>query len=165
VPVIFITGHGDVPMSVRAMKAGAIEFLTKPFREQDLLDAIYAGLAQSRQRLAREAEHDDLRRRHASLSPRECEVMAMIVDEGLQSKQIAAKLGLSEVTVKLCRGSLMKKLGAASPVDLGMMAERLKGALTLLLATPWPIKANYLFFLMRKGTFVESTICLMEPAH
>jgi FixJ family two-component response regulator len=127
VPVIFITGHGDVPMSVRAMKAGAIEFLTKPFREQDLLDAIYAGLAQSRQRLAREAEHDDLRRRHASLSPRECEVMAMIVDEGLQSKQIAAKLGLSEITVKLCRGSLMKKLGAASPVDLGMMAERLKG--------------------------------------
>lgn len=128
IPVIFITGHGDVPMSVRAMKGGAIEFLTKPFREQDLLDAIYVGLAQSRQHQTKGQESDDLRRRYASLSPREREVMAMIVDDGLQTKQIAARLGLSEITVKLCRSALMKKLGAASQVDLGMAAERLKAS-------------------------------------
>ena len=125
VPVIFVTGHGDVPMSVRAMKAGAIEFLTKPFREQDLLDAIHAGLAQSREVNARNLGLDDLLVRHASLTVREHEVMGMIID-GLLTKQIAGRLGLSEITVKVCRAALMKKMGTNSLVELGMIAERLR---------------------------------------
>lgn len=128
-PVIFLTGHGDIPMSVRAMKSGAIEFLTKPFREQDLLDAIHTGLAASRANLDRLREIDALQRRHAALSPREREVMALIV-EGQLSKQIAARLALSEITVKVCRAALMKKLGATTLVELGVIAERLGQART-----------------------------------
>jgi FixJ family two-component response regulator len=123
-PVVFITAHGDIPMSVRAMKAGAIEFLTKPFREQDLLDAIHAGLARSRASRDRTGALAALRARHATLSAREREVMALIV-AGQLTKQIAARLGLSEITVKVCRAALMKKMEAASLVELGALAERL----------------------------------------
>lgn len=125
VPVIFVTGHGDVPMSVRAMKAGAIEFLTKPFREQDLLDAIHVGLVQSREAHSRGLDQDDLLVRHSSLTAREHEVMAMIIG-GLLTKQIAGRLGLSEITVKVCRAALMKKMRTTSLIELGRIAERLR---------------------------------------
>jgi FixJ family two-component response regulator len=124
IPVVFITAHGDIPMSVRAMKAGAIEFLTKPFKDQDLLDAIYAGLAQSRAHRHEAAAAADLRLRYASLSGRERQVMGMIL-EGQLSKQIAANLGLSEITVKVCRSQMMRKMKATSLLDLGRMAERI----------------------------------------
>lgn len=124
IPVVFITAHGDIPMSVRAMKAGAIEFLTKPFRDQDLLDAIYAGLAKSRARREEMAAVTGLRSRFESLSAREREVMDFVI-KGQQTKQIAAKLHLSEITVKVCRGQIMKKMGAASLLELGRMSEKL----------------------------------------
>lgn len=124
-PVIFITAHGDIPMSVRAMKAGALEFLTKPFREQDLLDAIARGLRNDRERREAAAALTDLQGRHASLSEGERDVMNLVVT-GLLNKQIAARLGVSEVTVKVRRGALMRKMKADSLAELVKLSERLK---------------------------------------
>ncbi|RMO88336.1 LuxR response regulator receiver [Pseudomonas syringae pv. philadelphi] len=124
-PVIFITGHGDIPMSVRAMKAGAVEFLTKPFREQDLLDAIQQGLAQDRSRRQSAAVEAELQRRYTSLNQGEQQVMDLVVS-GLLNKQIAARLNVSEITVKVRRGSVMRKMQAESLADLVKFAERLK---------------------------------------
>ena len=124
IPVIFITGHGDIPMTVKAMKAGAVEFLTKPVREQDLLDAVGAALQRDRLRRDREDEMRDLRRRFKALSAREQEIVALVT-AGLLNKQIAAKLGVSEVTVKVHRHNAMQKLGARSVADLVRMADAL----------------------------------------
>ena len=124
-PVIFITGHGDIPMSVRAMKAGAVEFLTKPFREQDLLDAIQQGLALDRVRRQNAAVQAEPQRRHASLNAGEQQVMALVV-AGLLNKQIAARLNVSEITVKVRRGSVMRKMEADSLAELVRFAERLQ---------------------------------------
>ena len=117
IPVVFITGHGDIPMTVRAMKAGAIEFLTKPLREQDLLDAVRAALQRDGSRRDREDEIRDLRTRFDTLSAREREIVALVT-AGLMNKQAAAKLGVSEVTVKVHRHNAMQKLGARSVADL-----------------------------------------------
>ena len=126
-PVIFITAHGDIPMSVRAMKAGALEFLTKPFREQDLLDAIARGLRNDIERREAGAVLADLQAREASLTGGERDVMNLVVT-GLLNKQIAARLGVSEVTVKVRRGALMRKMKADSLAELVRLTERLKGA-------------------------------------
>jgi FixJ family two-component response regulator len=126
-PIIFITGHGDIPMSVQAMKGGAIEFMTKPFRDQDLLDAIQAGLELDRARRGTEKTLDLLRARFESLTQREREVMAQVVT-GRLNKQIAGDIGISEITVKVHRGNAMRKMEAASLADLVLMAERLKGS-------------------------------------
>jgi FixJ family two-component response regulator len=123
-PIVFITGHGDIPMSVQAMKGGAIEFLTKPFRDQDLLDAIQLGLAQQQARFETEQALSALQERFQTLTPREREVMALVV-EGRLNKQIAAALGVSEITVKVHRGQAMRKMGAPSLVDLTRMADKL----------------------------------------
>jgi FixJ family two-component response regulator len=123
-PIIFITGHADVPMTVRAMKAGATEFFTKPFRYDTLLEAIRAGIARSAAWLGREAELQMLRARHTSLSPRERQVMALVVS-GLLNKQIGHQLGISEITVKAHRGRVMRKMDAASLAELVTMAARL----------------------------------------
>ena len=125
IPVIFITGHGDIPMSVRAMKAGAVEFLTKPLRDQDLLDAIQAGLRRDCARLENERNLADLRTRHGSLTARERQVMALLVT-GRVNKQIAAEIGISEVTVRLHRGQVMRKLHASSLADLIRIADKIK---------------------------------------
>jgi len=125
IPIIFITGHGDIAMSVQAMKAGAIEFLTKPFRDQDLLDAIQAGLDRSRARQQHAAAVAEIERRHRTLTPREQETMALVVD-GMLNKQIAAQLKVSEITIKVRRGQIMRKMQAASLPELVRMAERLK---------------------------------------
>jgi FixJ family two-component response regulator len=122
IPIIFITGHGDIQMSVRAMKAGAIEFLTKPFRDQDLLDAIYVGLEKDRERRQQEAEVAILRERFESLTPGERKVLRLVVS-GRLNKQIAAEIGTSEATVKVHRSQLMKKMGAASTADVVRMSE------------------------------------------
>jgi RNA polymerase sigma factor (sigma-70 family) len=124
IPTVFITGHGDVPMSVQAMKAGAVEFLTKPFRDQQLLDAIQQALDRDRADRARRAEQAELRRRLESLTAREREVMRLVL-AGLLNKQIAQRLGTSEITVKVRRGRMMDKMGAGSLVELTRMAERL----------------------------------------
>jgi len=124
IPVIFITGHGDIPMSVRAMKAGAVEFLPKPFRDQDLLDAIHLALERDRARRQREAEIATLRDRFEWLTPREREVLPLVVS-GLPNKQIAAEIGTSETTVKVHRGQLMRKMGADSLPELVRMAEKM----------------------------------------
>ena len=124
-PIIFITGHGDVPMTVQAMKAGAVEFLTKPFGEDVLLSAIRHALERSRTALAEEAEMLVLREHYASLSPREREVMALVVS-GLLNKQVGGELGISEITVKAHRGQVMQKMKADSLADLVRMAARLR---------------------------------------
>jgi FixJ family two-component response regulator len=123
-PIIFITGHGDIPMSVGAMKAGAVEFLTKPFNDEILLTAIRQALEQSRLALAQEAEMQQLRDRYASLTPRETQVMALVVS-GLLNKQVGGELGISEKTVKAHRGQVMQKMKANSVADLVKMAEKL----------------------------------------
>ena len=125
IPIIFITGHGDIPMSVRAMKAGAVEFLTKPFRDQDLLDAIQQALERDRQARDQRAALDELRDRFASLTSREREVMERVV-AGLLNKQIGAELGTSETTVKIYRHQVMEKMGAGSLAELVRMADRLR---------------------------------------
>jgi FixJ family two-component response regulator len=124
IPIVFITGHGDIPMTVKAMKAGAVEFLTKPFREQDLLDAVRLGLERDRTRRAGETIVSELRGRFEGLTAREQEVMAFVTT-GLMNKQIAADLGVSEITVKVHRGNVMRKMGAKSLADLVRMADAL----------------------------------------
>jgi FixJ family two-component response regulator len=125
IPIIFMTGHGDIPMSVRAMKAGAIDFLAKPFRDQDMLDAVAVAIDRDRKR--REAEHQisQLNGLFATLSPREREIMKHVT-AGLMNKQVAAEVGLSEITVKIHRGNVMRKLNARSLADLVRMAEILR---------------------------------------
>ena len=125
IPIIFLTGHADIPMSVRAMKAGAIEFLTKPFRDQDLLDAVRVALEQDRARREKEVEVTDLQRRFDSLTAREQQVIAMLVS-GMLNKQIASELGTAESTVKVQRSRAMEKMQAQSLVDLAKMIEKLK---------------------------------------
>jgi FixJ family two-component response regulator len=125
IPIIFVTAHGDVPMSVKALKSGAVEFLTKPFRDQDLLDAIQQALQRDRAIRARQAETDDLQGRYRTLTAREREVMALVVS-GLLNKQIASDIGASEATVKIHRGHVMQKMQAGSIVDLVRMADKLK---------------------------------------
>jgi len=124
IPIVFITGHGDIPMSVRAMKAGAVEFLTKPFRDQDLLDAIQQALERDRRARDQRAALDELRSRFVSLTSREREVMKRVV-AGLLNKQIGAELVISETTVKIHRHQVMEKMGAGSLPELVRMADRL----------------------------------------
>jgi FixJ family two-component response regulator len=126
-PVVFITGHGDVPMSVRAMKAGAVDFLIKPFRDQDLLDAVHAAIERDRARRQHVIGVADLEERYRSLTERERDIMALVV-VGRLNKQIAAELGLAEVTVKAHRSQIMHKMGAKSLPELVRMADRLSGA-------------------------------------
>jgi len=134
IPIIFITAHGDIPMTVRAMKAGAVEFLAKPFRDQDLLDAIHVALELDRTRRQQESEIAILRKRLESLTPREREVLPLVVS-GLLNKQIAGEIGTSENTVKVHRSQLMRKMGADSLADLVRLAEKIgiprKRALTV----------------------------------
>jgi FixJ family two-component response regulator len=125
IPIIFITGHADVPMTVKAMKSGAVEFLTKPFREQDLLDVIQRALGRDRRVRESRRQLDELQKRYGTLSAREREVMSLVVS-GLLNKQIAAELGASETTVKIHRGRVMQKMQANSLPDLVRMADKLK---------------------------------------
>jgi FixJ family two-component response regulator len=124
IPIIFITSHGDIPMTVTAMKSGAIEFLTKPFRDQDLLDAIQQALERAEKARQQSREVRKLKQRYESLTARERQVMGLLVS-GLLTKQIASKLGTSEVTAQVHRGQVMHKMGANSPVELGRIAEKL----------------------------------------
>jgi FixJ family two-component response regulator len=124
IPIIFITGHGDIPMTVKAMKAGAVEFLTKPFRDQDLLDAIQVALERARVKEEKERGVSELRKKFETLTPREQEVMGWIAG-GLLNKQVAAEIGVTEITVKVHRGNVMRKIAAKSFADLVRMAELL----------------------------------------
>jgi RNA polymerase sigma factor (sigma-70 family) len=126
IPIVFVTGHGDIPMSVRAMKAGAIEFLTKPYRDQDLLDAVRIALERDRARREQEKDVTDLQQRFDSLTPREQEVISKVVS-GMLNKQIAGELGTAENTVKVHRSRAMEKMNAQSFADLVRMIEKLKG--------------------------------------
>jgi FixJ family two-component response regulator len=125
IPIIFVTAHGDIPMSVKAMKSGAVEFLTKPFRDQDLLDAIQQALKRDQLARRQRSEIAELHERHKSLTAREREVMELMVS-GMQTKQIASALGTSEVTAAVHRGNVMRKMHAGSPAELGSMVERLR---------------------------------------
>jgi FixJ family two-component response regulator len=125
IPIIFVTAHGDIPMSVRALKSGAVEFLTKPFRDQELLDAIQQALERDQAAQKQEAEIHDLQERYRGLTTREQEVMTLVVS-GMLNKQIASEIGASEATVKVHRGHVMQKMHAGSVVDLVRMADKLK---------------------------------------
>jgi FixJ family two-component response regulator len=124
IPIIFMTGHGDIPMSVKAMKSGAVDFLTKPFRDQDMLDAVTTAIERDRKRREADKVVTHLQALFETLTPREREILAS-VSSGLMNKQIAAELGLAEITVKIHRGHIMKKMGAKSLADLVRMAETL----------------------------------------
>jgi len=124
IPIIFITGHGDIPMSVKAMKAGAVDFLTKPFRDQEILDAVTGALERDRARRTEEQSDSDMRARFETLTPREREIMALVT-AGLMNKQVGGRIGISEMTVKIHRGHVMRKMGTKSLADLVLIAEKL----------------------------------------